>query len=164
MNNTEWIWMPHPAHFICAFDCRFHLATYVNGFIVSTVGELFPDAPVREIYAQSRGIMLSGRGDDRCRDYMQKIGYEDIGYNRKYETMVFKAEPNENICCPYRIESGTSIDMEGYNDPGDATKGHMALCLKYSDPDIRLLIDKQATMSAEEYDLNQALEDTRNGQ
>ena len=46
---SEWLWMPHTAHFICGKECQFHLATYVNGVIVSTVGELWFDSQVREI-------------------------------------------------------------------------------------------------------------------
>ncbi|MCH7681711.1 hypothetical protein IID10_20485 [candidate division KSB1 bacterium] len=37
-NKKDWIWMPHVAHFICGKDCKFHLATYFNGYIVSTIG------------------------------------------------------------------------------------------------------------------------------
>ncbi len=91
MSKADWVWMPHPAHFICARDCRFHLATKVGDFIVSTVGELLPDSAVREIYAECRSITLEGEGDARLTDWMTKAGYEDIGYQRKYETMVFIA-------------------------------------------------------------------------
>lgn len=35
----DWIWMPHPGHFIAADACMFRLCTYVGGFIVSTVGD-----------------------------------------------------------------------------------------------------------------------------
>jgi len=131
MKKDKWIWMPHPGHFICGFDCRFRLTTYVGKYIVSTVGELFPDSQVREICAKSRGIILNGIGDERKYDYMDKIGYEEIGINRKYETMVFKAKKSEDKCCPWRMTSG-ELDFEGYNDPGDAFKGHMKLCLKWS--------------------------------
>ena len=130
--KKELVFMPHPGHFICARDCEFFLNTYVNGFIISTVGELFPDAPVREIYAESRGIKLEGMGDARRADYRKKVGYEELGYERKYETMVFLAQKSEHKCCPWRIVSGRDLEMEGYNDPGEAYRGHMKFCKKYS--------------------------------
>ncbi len=130
--KDKWVWMPHPAHFICARDCKFHLATVVGDYIVSTVGEMVPDAPIREIFAETRGKSLVGRGDARLADYMEKIGYEDIGYQRKYETMVFKAsarEPNpETDCCPYVIDASEELAMRGYNDAASAYRGHLALC------------------------------------
>ncbi len=142
VDKSLWVWMPHPAHFICSRDCKFHLATYVPrpdggiGVIVSTVGEYLPDSAVREIFAQSRGIALEGKGDARYADYMQKIGYEDLGWKRKYETMVFRAKRREDAedarCCPWEIESGRDIDMEGYNTAGDAYAGHMTLCEKWA--------------------------------
>ena len=133
MKRENWIWMPHPGHFICARDCKFHLNTYVGSYIVSTVGEMLPDAPVREIFAQTRGVTLVGMGDERLADYMKKIGYEDLGLDRKYETMVFKAvRATERSCCPWRQESGSGVDSNGYNDPFEAFKGHVKLCLKWS--------------------------------
>jgi hypothetical protein len=100
------IWMPHAAHFICGDRCSFKLATYSNGYIVSTVGEY-------------RASYISP-------------DYETIGSGRLYETMVFKAKKSkENLCCPYVIESGMSIDFAGYNTPEDATKGHHALLKKW---------------------------------
>ncbi len=131
MKKEDWVWMPHPAHFICAQDCNFHLATCVGNFIVSTVGEYFPPDGVREIIAKSRGVTLKGIGDERRHSYMTQIGYEDIGYNRKYETMVFPAM-NVGGCCPYRPADHCEKDMVGYNDPESAFKGHMELCEKWS--------------------------------
>ncbi len=138
VSKDKWIWMPHPAHFCMAYDCQFFMATKVGKYIISTVGELFPDAPIREIYAQSRGIALEGKGDARRYDYMKKIGFEDIGFGRKYETMVFKAVKSETkgkhacACCPYQIESGSNIDGLNYNDSGSAYKGHLTMCAKWS--------------------------------
>ena len=133
MTRESWVWMPHPAHFICASYWKFFLATYVGGYIVTTVGEMLPDAPVREIIAESRGVALKGQGDARLADYMKKIGYEDLGYERKYETMVFKAmvrvDPNQ--CCPFVID-GEEVDFSGYNDAVSAKNGHYLLCEKWS--------------------------------
>lgn len=68
INNQSWIWMPHAGHFCGANECNFRLNTYVGGYIVSTVGEYCP-------------IIKLG-----------KSTFEEIGRNRLYETMVFKAK------------------------------------------------------------------------
>ena len=135
--KAKWIWMPHPAHFICARDCKFHLATNVGNHIVSTVGEYLPDAPVREIYAQSRGFVLEGKGDARLADYIKKLGYEEIGYQRKYETMVFTSGPStvtdsEWQCCPWVVADYSELDVRGYNTASAAYNGHLELCDKWS--------------------------------
>lgn len=125
--------MPHPGHLCVARDCRFHLNTYVGGYIVSTVGEYWPDSRVREINAKCRGKIIRGIGDEWDINYFKEFGYEEIGYNRKYETMVFKAKKSKNKeCCPYDVADLSELDIEGYNTPDDAVKGHMKLCLKWS--------------------------------
>jgi len=132
MAKQDWIWMPHPAHFICSHACRFVLATHVNGYIVSTVGEYFPDSSVREIFAKTRGKVIKGKGGEWDANYLKDIGFEEVGCDRKYETMVFRAVPNPQYnCCPYAIDVGDEKDFRGYNDPGDAYKGHIELCEKY---------------------------------
>lgn len=133
-SRCRWVWMPHPAHLCVARDCRFHLATYVGGYIVSTVGEYEPEMAVREIHAASRGIQLVGRGDERRADAMRKLGFETIGLERTYETMVFKAvrtSREDTECCLWKITGG-SLDMDGYNHGGEAFKGHLRLCDKWA--------------------------------
>lgn len=135
MTKDKWVWMPHAGHLCVGNWCRFKLNTYVGNYIVSTVGEYFPDAPVREILAESRKIQLEGIGDDRANDFRRKIGYEEIGSGRLYETMVFQARKSGNIgraCCPYEPTSFENIDFEGYNTPEEALKGHMKLCAKWA--------------------------------
>lgn len=132
MQKSEWTWMPHAGHLIVSNDCRFRLNTCVGEFIVSTVGEYFPDAGVREILAESRGVKLVGRGDERRADYMRKIGFEDIGCDRKYETMVFFSEPSGEGCCPHTPRNYRELDCRGYNSAADATKGHLELCEEWS--------------------------------
>lgn len=132
MKKENWVWMPHAGHFIMGSWCHFRLNTCVGKFIVSTVGELVPDSQIREIEAQSRKIILEGEGDARYYDWLKKCGYTEIGYKRKYETMVFKAEKSKDKCCPYRMCSPNSIDFDSYNDAGEAQKGHLKMCKKWS--------------------------------
>jgi hypothetical protein len=133
MNKADWIWMPHPAHFIGGRDCQFHLSTLVGDYIVSTVGEYHPDKEVRAIHAKVSGVVIEGRGDEWDYNFFKRFGYMDIGRDRKYETMVFRAKPSEERCCPFAIDlDGGETDFAGYNSAEDATKGHNELCVKWS--------------------------------
>lgn len=133
MSKQDWVWQAHAGHFICGHDCRFRLNTYVNGYIISTVGELWPDFRVRQIHAHVRNIEIVGQGDAWDQDFMNKIGFITVGYDRLYETMVFHSkEKDENLCCPYRADhSKNELDFDSYNDAVDAYKGHMAMCEKW---------------------------------
>ena len=121
------VWMPHAGHFICGSQCRFRLNTYVNSYIVSTVGEYIPDSQVRRIIRASRGLVTDLKGDAEEADF----GFEDIGYARKYETMVFHGQKSTNKCCPYEMANASEIEMSGYNDPGEAYLGHIKMIRKY---------------------------------
>lgn len=133
ISKEKWVWLPHPAHFICSDSCRFVLATKVGRYIVSTVGEYVPDEPVREIHCQVYGIKLVGMGYARLADYMKKVGYQELGVARTYETMVFKCvKDRENKCCGWKISALEQLDFSGYNNPEQARKGHYMLCNKWS--------------------------------
>jgi hypothetical protein len=82
--------------------------THVNGYIVSTVGEL----------------KLSHKHDSK--------EFEDIGWGRKYETMVFKAQKSKHKCCPYVMSSASELDTAGYNTADDAYAGHMKMLRKWA--------------------------------
>lgn len=133
MRRSKWIWMPHPGHFIGGAECKFHLNTYVGKYIVSTVGEYRPpflDKMLDELERkQAFGSML----------HVDENGNSLLGYNRTFETMVFEAHPRTNDgiaeedgCCPWEINPSIEIDMQGYNSSGDAYKGHMEMCKKWS--------------------------------
>lgn len=130
--------MPHAAHFICGDKCRFHLATYVGGYIVSTVGEYWPERNAREIHAKiyDEEWLRDNKhlkGDTFDHAYFKRFGYEQIGCDRLYETMVFRAKSAAGECCPWQIDSGHNEDFKGYNDASEAFKGHMAMCKKWSE-------------------------------
>ena len=105
MKKENWVWMPHVGHFIMGHECRFRLNTYVGGYVVSTVGEL---------------------------PHHHKEGFENVNFDSKYETMVFKAEKRDDECCPYEAIVSDNVDIDTYNEAGAATKGHMKLCKKWS--------------------------------
>lgn len=139
---SEWNWFGHAGHFICGQSCRFHLCTQVGDFLVSTVGEYWPERPVREIHADvADPAWLRAnrhlRGDEFDAAYMKRFGYEAVGYNRLYETMVFRAgKPCSSRKCGCGLPqiSGHELDFEGYMTAAAATRGHMALCEKWADP------------------------------
>ena len=129
---SAWVWMPHPAHLIVANYCRFHLATCVGKYIVSTVGEYVPSETSREIHAQVHGVTLYGKGDDREDDFLNKVGFVEIGAGHTYETMVFRAKKGRTACCPFVIANGGELDMLGYKDAGAAYRGHIKLCAQWA--------------------------------
>lgn len=130
------------AHFICGDKCRFHIATKVGRYLVSTVGELWPERTSREIHADvydAKWLAANRhrKGDDFDYAYMQRFGYEDIGCDRKYETMVFKAGAPctaKDCGCGMPSIASSEIDFAAYNDRAAATKGHEAMCRKYERP------------------------------
>ena len=137
MKKENWIWMPHVAHFCCGDRCQFRLATYVGKYIVSTVGDWWPSRSSREIHAKvydKEWLYINEhlKGDDFDYAYLKEFGYTDVGCDRKYETMVFKAKKSKQNCCPWEMKSCENLDMDGYNLPTDARKGHMRLCDKWS--------------------------------
>jgi hypothetical protein len=147
MTKDRWIWMPHAGHFICSDHCIFHLNTYVGGYVVSTVGELWNERAVREIHAKiyapewlQENAHL--KGDEFDSAYMRKFGYEEIGCDRKYETMVFKAQKSNNKCCPYKIIVSEQVESNAYNEPEDAYKGHLELCEKWAERKINEVINE----------------------
>jgi hypothetical protein len=135
----SWEWYGHAAHFICGDKCRFHLATKIGRYLVSTVGELWPEQEVRRIYAQVHDQKWLEdnqhlKGDHFDAAYMFRFGFDTVG-DRKYETMVFEAgKPCSTKKCGCGLPeiSGLELDLAGYNSAKDARAGHMAMCLKWA--------------------------------
>lgn len=140
IQQNNWKWFGNAGHFICGSHCRFHLCTQVGNYIVSTVGQLWPERGSREIHARVSDPkwLLENRhleGDEFDYAYMKRFGYEDIGCERKFETMVFKAgkpcEAKECRCSLPEID-GSELDFMGYENARDAADGHLKLCLKWA--------------------------------
>lgn len=110
MGASDWKWYGMAAHFICAGDCLFHMATEVGGYMVSTVGDL-------------RSRERNGdRGERR-----------DVGYGRTYETFVLNTTGGRCDCgCGMPVIDPMEIDSEPANDPETARVNHMAMCDKYN--------------------------------
>ena len=128
--QNRWKWFGHSAHFICGRWCRFHLATKIGPWLISTVGEyVHPHHSGASEQTEAAGLKENYPG-------------EDIGCDCKYETMVFLAgalflaeapgkEPKCGCGLP-ALYSGSEKDFQGYNDAGSATKGHYKMCLKWA--------------------------------
>ena len=141
MEKAKWVWMPHPGHFIGSKNCKFHLNTYVGKYIVSTIGEYWTERRCREIHAEIHDKQWFDEnrhrmGDDFDHAYFEKFGWEEIGCDRTYETMVFKAGKADRVedlmCCPYEVSNHDELDFDGYKTATEAYKGHLRLCDKWS--------------------------------
>jgi hypothetical protein len=106
--TNGWIWFGSPGHFIGGASCRFHMATQVGRYLVSTVGDYYPPFPGTRT---------------------------EVGYKRFFETMVFKAGKAcavKSCGCGMPTIDGSELDFEGYNTAGAAQKGHLAMCEKWA--------------------------------
>jgi len=145
-------WFGNAGHFICGHWCRFHLTTQVGPWLVSTVGEYWPERVVREIHAEvhDAGWLAENahlKGDTFDAAYMKRFGFEQIGYNRLYETMVFRAgEPcNDPGCgCGLPAIDGRELDSAGYMNAKDATKGHHKLVARWRTKTVRGMKEEKA--------------------
>lgn len=136
---SAWKWFGSAGHLIVASHCRFHLCTLVGKYLVSTVGEYWPERGSREIHADiyDKAWLEANRhrkGDDFDAAYMKRFGFEEIGHGRKYETMVFRAGApctSPDCRCGIPTHDGQDLDFCAYNNANEATKGHMRLCKKW---------------------------------
>ncbi len=118
----KWKWFGMVGHFICGPWCRFHLCTQVGGFLVSTIG----------FYVPAR---CAGGSEQTEHEWLRAHpNGEQIGSQRFYETMVFKAgKPCRvkkcNCGLPLPQDWG-ELDTAGYQTQGEATEGHRRMCLK----------------------------------
>jgi len=141
IKKDKWVWMPHAGHLIVSDKCRFHLNTKVGKYIISTVGEYWPEREVREIHAKVYDLkwLLENKhllGDNFDNAYIKRFGFVEIGCDRTYETMVFKANKSKYKCCPYVAASWRELDMDGYKTAEDAYKGHLKMCKKWANKNL----------------------------
>lgn len=133
-------WFGNAGHFICSHWCRFHLTTQVGPWLVSTVGEYWPERPAREMHARVYDAAWLAenhhlKGDHFDSAYLNRFGFQEIGSGRTYETMVFCAgNPCARTDCGCGLPEidGSQLDFRGYTDAGAATRGHMAMLKKWS--------------------------------
>lgn len=127
--TTQWKWFGSPGHFICAKWCRFHLCTQVGKFLVSTIGE----------YVHPR----HGKGSEKDEQKWLELNWpgEDIGYGRKYETMVFRTGKPCTLpgcMCGQPVIDGVELDSRGCNTRQEANANHIELCEKWDKENERI--------------------------
>lgn len=141
IQESEWKWFGNAGHLIVGHMCRFHLCTAIGEHMISTVGEYWPDRVCREIHARIHDeawLEANGhlKGDRFDHAYMERFGFEEIGCDRKYETMVFKTTGevciSEDCNCGMPKVNFSEQDFDSYNAAGDATRGHLAMCEKWA--------------------------------
>ena len=128
--KQDWVWMPHAGHLCVGHHCRFHLATAVGKWLISTVGEYVPPVNLAQLVAIHEGGAAAGVPPlDKPNEDVQ-----DIGWCRKYETMVFQAvrNPEPCSCCPFVQSDGSDADMAGYKTAAEAYAGHLKMCEKWA--------------------------------
>lgn len=110
----SWRWHGVAAHFICGYRCRFHLATEVGAWLVSTVGDLYD----------------TDEGERR------PLGCDADSF---YETYVFHLGDAPKRCeepgCDCGLPEPTEwCEVYGKRSAtrGAATREHLAACAEYA--------------------------------
>lgn len=107
MKKPDVRWWGRPGHFICSDRCKFRLCTTVNGYMISSVGDMRMD-----------------KDDTRPRE---------IGYQRLYETYVFRLTKGTCGCgCWMPNREGSEIEGLPASSDKEATANHMAMVKKYA--------------------------------
>lgn len=119
--HSEWKWYGNAGHLCVGRWCRFHLATEIGDYLVSTVGEyVHPTKSKASEYEESLFLAEHPLG-------------EEIGCGRLFETMVFRVDGHcvaEGCNCGMPKVAGFELASSGYNTRKDATEGHMKLCIE----------------------------------
>lgn len=125
--GSGWKWYGFAGHLSVSEWCRFHLCTEIGEFVISTVGKYVPP--------HNGG----GPEGDEATWLKKHPNGATIGCDRTYETMVFRATGHctaKECNCGLPLHEGGELASEGYNNPGDAAKGHMLMCAKVARGDI----------------------------
>lgn len=141
ITQDKWKWFGTAGHLTVSAWCRFHLCTEVGKYMVSTVGEHWPERDVREIHASITDPKWHEennylRGDRYDAAYMERFGYKEIGLDAKYETYVFEigahCDAKGCACGLPRPKDWMGIDGQRSNSAKDATHVHYEFCHKYA--------------------------------
>lgn len=134
MGKENWTWMPH-VDSIIGDDCQFRLCTYVNGYLITTIGEYLPERNILKSIHPLDNKLQTLKGDEFDRYFLSKYGYEKIAMGHLYQTQVFiaqkRVEEEDQCCTHHRVKGEYCIESNGYAYAVSATVGHMNLCLEY---------------------------------
>jgi len=125
IREKYWKWFGLVGHFICGRWCRFHMATQIGDHFISTVG----------LYVHPRHSQGSEQAEIKF--LAENPNGEQIGYDRTYETMVFRAglacTATDCDCGMPQID-GHELDYLPANSIKEAQDNHMMLCKKWANP------------------------------
>lgn len=128
----DWIWYGLVGHLVVGEYCQHHLLTHIGSVLVSTVGMFIHPRHIMGRVAEGIGV------EQAFYAARQSLWPgEDIGLNRKFETMVFKAGNPCNIegcnCGQPELDmTDGELDMRGYNTLLEANTGHMEMCFEWA--------------------------------
>ena len=111
MDKTKIIWHGQAGHFVCWRRCIWHLCTEVNGYVISTIGEFYPD------------MHYDNMGE------MESLGLVPEQF---YESGVFEVGGHCSCGCGQPLQSGSALYMNRYKTPLEARLEHMKLVEEYS--------------------------------
>ena len=104
--KKNWIWYGYAGHLVVSRRCAYHLCTDVGGYLVSTVGALYP----------------------HDKEMMERIGSGPDDY---FETMVFRCDGQNSDGDP-NILSWEEVELKRYASSLEAEKGHHKFCKRYA--------------------------------
>jgi hypothetical protein len=131
--------LAHAGHFICGHMCQMRRATYVNGYIVSTVGEYAPSIVFDKERRTDRRYLPNDSAGDlvgmHVRPRADDDKFEPLGVGpHLYETMVFPARRRKGkgaVCCPYVISDASGLEQVRHMTADEAVKFHEKTVRKY---------------------------------
>jgi len=103
-----WYWCGGAHHFIAAGNCRFHLATRIGKFRVSTVGDYYP---------------AGGR---------ERQPMSSLVPNAFFETMVFEVADTPGDPCGEVLDWSGECDRFFWSTVDEANRGHLRVCGKWA--------------------------------
>jgi hypothetical protein len=114
MTEDEWVHCDQPHHFIGSRDCRWSRATRVGCWIVSSIGDYWPQHAGARLPPERRPL---GHLDDRP---------------AFYETMVFPADRVGDGCAVGGPLGWGNVTDEHYATEVEAEAGHEAMCRRWA--------------------------------
>ena len=113
--ESGWEWFGYPGHLCVASRCQFRMLTRVGKYVISSVGDYFPDFN-----------RVPGEFGER-----ETIG--GSGPDQFFETYVFRSDGTmeECGCCPQRDYS--EIDSKRTSTATEARDCHKRMCNKYAE-------------------------------
>jgi len=129
ITEDKWEWDGFAKHFCGSRHCEFTMSTKIGDFVISTVGAYnVPDYVGKSIIQPSK----------------ENKAWDSIGYDRWFETFVFKAEKADCPCCEWVANtSGGELDSLCHETADEARKGHMEMCYRIAKGELDEQIEKE---------------------